>query len=149
MKILIRLTVLAGLLCHASWSSAAVTTSKSVKSGKTFGIFANYKWIDEGTGEDYAFVGGDAGAMDPKVNLWSGGSTGIPVFPPSVDDGEMHGQTGGWTSLSASPSMDWSAYSGGTMKLHLCVSDDKPLKIAFKSEDHRIGEWSVKSFLEK
>ena len=53
----------------------------------------------------------------------------------------MHGQIGGWVSLSAAPSMDWSAYSQGSLKLNLCVPDDQPLEISFKSEDPALGEW--------
>ena len=148
MKILIRLTVLSGLLGLASWSSAAITSSKTAKEEpaveKAFGIFASYDWITEGTGENYLYVGGDTGAPDPKVNLWSDGSTGTPSMPPPVGEGDRHGQIGGWTSLSASPAMDWSAYSKGTLKLHLCVPDDKPLVISFLSEDPAVGEWSVR-----
>jgi hypothetical protein len=147
MKKLIRLMILSGLVSLVSGSAAVDTASKKtghVPAGnKSLGIFAVYDWITEGTGVEYRYVGGDAGAPDPKVNLWSGGSSGVPPMPAAVGKGERHGQIGGWASLTASPAMNWSAYSTGTLKLHLCVSDNKPVKIAFKSEDPAIGEWSV------
>lgn len=144
MKILIRLVVLSGLLGLASWSSAASKDKEKPTGPKTCGVFSTYGWITEGTGANYTFVGGDTGAKDPKVNLWSGGSTGIPDMPPAVEEGDLHGQIGGWVSLSASPSMDWSSYVKGFLKLHLCVPDDQPFAISFKSEDPAVGEWSVR-----